>query len=51
MSGPASVSNARMGLEHLVEVDIGLGDELLELGYFADLFEGKDLILLVTVNG
>lgn len=50
MSGPASVSNSSVRIESLGEVWLRLGNELLQFGDLANLLEGKDLILLVTVD-
>jgi hypothetical protein len=51
VGGPSSVSNAGVRVEGLCEVDTRAVNELLELGHFANLLEGKDLILLVTIDG
>lgn len=40
-----------MGIVDLVKVDVGLVDELPQLGHLADLLEGKDFIFLVAVDG
>lgn len=50
MGSPAGMSNASMGVIDLGEVGLGLCNQLLQLGDFAHLLEGKDLILLVAVN-
>lgn len=50
VSSPASVSNASMRVKGLLHVYAGLVDELSELGYLANFFEGEDLIFLVTVD-
>lgn len=51
MGGPSGVGNAGVGVKDLVKIDIGLVDELLELGNLAHLLEGENLVLLVTVDG
>jgi hypothetical protein len=50
MRSPSSVSNASMRIKDLVHVDAGVGNELLELGHLADLLEGEDFILLVSID-
>jgi len=45
------VRDAAVGIERLGQVDVGLVDELPELGYLADLLEGEHLLLLVAVDG
>ena len=50
VSGPSSVSNSCVGIEDLVEVEVGLVDELLERDDLADLLDCEHLVLLVTVN-
>ena len=50
MSGPSSVCDTGMGVKDLGHVRVLFFDELLELGNLANLFEGKDFILLVAVN-
>jgi hypothetical protein len=50
MGGPPGVSDTAVGVESLVEVKLGLIDELLQFGHLADLLERKDLILLVTID-
>lgn len=47
---PSSMSDASVRIEDLGLVGIGLSNELLELGYFANLLEGKDFILLVSID-
>lgn len=44
------MGNASVRVEDLGLVCVGLGDELLELGDLANFFEGKDFILLVSVD-
>jgi hypothetical protein len=51
VGGPTGVSNACVRIEDLVHVHAGLRDELLEGSDLANLFDGEDLILLVTVHG
>jgi hypothetical protein len=48
---PPRVGNAGMRVENLGEVGLGLLDELLQLGYLAHLLEGKNLVLLVSIDG
>ena len=48
---PSSVCNTSVRVEDLLQIRAGLLDELLELGYLADLLEGHHFILLVTVDG
>jgi hypothetical protein len=50
MGSPASVCNASVGVKGLGHVDARVGNELLEFCNLAHLFEGEDLILLVTIN-
>jgi len=38
-------------VKDLGEVGLGLLNQSLELGNLADLLEGKDLLLLVTIDG
>jgi len=51
VGGPSGVGDTGVRVEDLVEVEVLLLDELLQRGDLADLFDGVDLILLVTVNG
>jgi len=51
VGGPSSVGNADVRVEDLGLIHAGLGDELLQRGDLADLLDGKDLILLVAVDG
>jgi hypothetical protein len=51
MSSPSGVCNASVRVEDLGEVWLLLRDELLELDDLADLLEGEDLILLVSIYG
>lgn len=44
------MGNASVRVKDLGLVCVGLGDELLELGDLANFFEGKDFILLVSVD-
>lgn len=48
---PTGVGDAGVGVEDLGQVWLRFGDELLELGYFADFFERKHLVLLVSIDG
>ena len=50
MGGPACVGDAAMRIEHLRQVQLGLVDELLELGHLAHLLEGEHLMLLVAID-
>lgn len=45
------MSNTSVAIENLVEVEVLFLDELLQGGDLADLLDGVDLILLVTVDG
>ena len=51
MCCPSSMSDASMRIEDLGLVWFGFCDELLELGYLANLFKSKDFVLLVSVDG
>lgn len=51
MGGPAGVCNAGVGIKDLGHIKIRLVDKLPELGNLADLLEGKDLLLLVAIDG
>lgn len=51
VSGPSGVGDTGVRVEDLVEVEVLLLDKLLQRGDLADLLDGVDLILLVTVNG
>lgn len=51
VGGPAGVGNTGVRVEDLVLVELVLLDELLEGGDLADLLDGEDLVLLVTVDG
>lgn len=51
VGGPSGVGDTGVRVEDLVEVEVLLLDELLQRGDLADLLDGVDLILLVTVNG
>ena len=50
VSSPPGVCDARMRVEHLGQVWLGLRNELLELGDLADLLESENLIVLITVD-
>ena len=50
VGGPAGVGDAGVGIKDLLQVDIGLVDELLELGHLANLLEGHHLIPLVAID-
>jgi len=51
VSSPSSVSNGGVGVEDLVQVEVGLVDQLLQGGNLADLLDRIHLVLLVAVNG
>jgi hypothetical protein len=51
VGGPSGVRNTGVRVEDLVEVEVLLVDELLERGDLADLLDGKDLVLLVAIDG
>ena len=51
VGGPSCVSNTSVRVKDLVEVKVLLLDELLQRGDLADLLDGVDLVLLVTVDG
>jgi hypothetical protein len=51
VGSPAGVCNAGVRVEDLLKIDVGLVDELLELGDLANLLEGKNLLLLVAIDG
>lgn len=51
VGSPSRVGNAGMRVEDLGEIWLLLLDELLELGDLADLLEGENCVLLVTVDG
>lgn len=51
VGGPAGVCNAGVGVEDLGHIQVGLVNKLPQLGNLADLLEGKDLILLVAIDG
>lgn len=51
MSGPTGVCNAGVGVENLGHIEVGLVDKLPQLGNLANLLEGKDLVLLVAIDG
>ena len=51
MGGPSSVRNTGVRVEDFGQVEVLLLDELLQRGDLANLLDGKDLVLLVTVDG
>lgn len=51
MGGPASVSDAAVGIEGLFKVEVLAVDKLLQLRNLAHLLEGKHLVLLVAIDG
>jgi hypothetical protein len=51
MGGPAGVGNAGVRIKDFLEIDVGLVDELPQLGHLSNLLEGKNLVLLVSING
>lgn len=50
VSSPSGVSDAAVRVEDLCEIQVGLVDEFLQLGNLAHLLEGKNLVLLVTID-
>ncbi len=50
VGGPSGVSNASVRVEGLGQIRLGFVDELLQLRHLSNLFERKDLILLVSVD-
>ena len=50
MSCPTSMCNSDVGIENLGQVWLRLLNQLPEFCYLANLLEGKDLILLVSIN-
>lgn len=51
VGGPASVSDAAMGIEGLFKIEVLAVDELLQLRNLAHLLEGEHLVLLVAIDG
>ena len=51
MGSPAGVCDTAVRVEDLGHVDIGLVNQLPQLGDLADLLEGNDLVLLVAIDG
>lgn len=51
MCRPPCVGNTSVRVKDLGHVWVAFFDELLELSHLADLFECKDLILLVAIDG
>ena len=51
MCSPTCVCNSSMRVKDFSHVWVALGDELLELGNLANLFESKDFVFLVAVDG
>jgi hypothetical protein len=51
VGGPSGVGNTSVRVEDLVEVEVLLLNKLLEGSDLADLLDGVDLVLLVTING
>ena len=49
VSGPSGVCNTGVRIEDLVKIWLLLLNECLQLGHLANLFECKNLILLVAV--
>jgi hypothetical protein len=47
---PAGVCNTAVRIEDLLEIWLGLLNELLQLGNLANLLVCEDLILLVSIN-
>lgn len=50
VSSPASVGNSSVGIVGLFQVDIGLGNQLLQFLDLSNFLESKDLVLLVTID-
>lgn len=50
VSSPSCVCDTSVRVENLGSVGLRLLDELLEFGDLADLLEGQNLILFVTVD-
>lgn len=51
VGSPSGVGDTGMRVEDLCEIGLLLLDELPQLGDLADLLEGKDLVLLVSIDG
>ena len=51
VGGPSGVCNTGVVVKDLGHVGLLLLDELLQLGDLANLLEGKDLVLLVAIDG
>jgi hypothetical protein len=51
MGSPSGVCNASVRVKHLLLIQLGGIDKFSQLGDFANLLEGKHLILLVSVDG
>ena len=51
VGGPASVSNAAVGIERLFKIEVLAVDKLLQLRNLAHLLEGEHLVLLVAIDG
>lgn len=51
VGSPSCVCDAGVRVEDLGLVELVLLDQLLEGGDLADLLDGKDLVLLVAVDG
>lgn len=51
MGSPTGVRDTGMGVKGLGHVESSLVDQLPQLGNLADLLEGKNLILLVAIDG
>ena len=51
MGSPPGVCDTGVRVKDLGEVGLGLLNQSLELGNLADLLEGKDLLLLVAIDG
>jgi hypothetical protein len=51
VSGPSGVSNSCMRIERLFEVDTGFANQGFQFGNLSYLLKGKNLVLLVTVDG
>lgn len=50
VSSPSGVSDTGMGIKDLGVIGLRFSDERLELGDLANFLEGKDFVLLITIN-
>ena len=51
MCCPSGMCNTRMGIKNLAQVWLRLGNQFLELSYFANLFKCENLVFRVAVDG